>query len=759
MRYFLVATTPVRWFSVCLLLWISIGPATPFAVNASRSTKKTTHRKTEPEAPKAKAAGAAALLALAQRQLDQNNLQVASDYASRAAKEAPDLDDYANYIRAEAQTRLHNPAEVTKAVPHVFDKTPPSPLAGPAAALAVRADLDSDNPQNALDLVRKYYMKIPEPQADFLMARSFQATGDLAQAAEYFQRVYYGYPKTQEAGDAETALDDIRTKLGENYPPPMPTAMLGRAMKLMQARDYVGARNELNNVIPKLGGAQRDLAMIRLGEIDFFRGDYAAAVRYLDTLSPNDPDADAERLDYLARSALKLNKQADLSSYLAILERKYPQSPWRLDLLLTAGNQALFENDAPSFMRVFSACAESFPGDQGAFWCDWRVAFEHYKQRAPEASPGLRAFVTTFPVSVQANSALYFLGRIAEQHTDPRSARAYYDAIVDHYPNTYYALQARERLKSATIREAEPDETVLDYLKTVQWPPKPRGPSFEPDRIAQKRLTRARLLHLALLDDWAELELRYGAKNDGGQPYVYAYELAKIANDRGAPDQAIRYIKAYSPSYLLLDDDAVPSSFWHLAFPLPYRASLERYSRAQRLDPYLVAALIRQESEFNPKAISRANAYGLMQVLPSTGRQLARQLKIRRFSAHDLLTSDRNLQLGTMYFRSLLDSSDGSVVEALAAFNAGRSRVVRWNSWGPYTEQAEFVESIPFTETRDYVQVVMRNADIYRRLYGSAVVDGVSRPEAPAASKPAAAKSKAPSAKKPVSKNPTKSER
>ena len=227
----------------------------------------------------------------------------------------------------------------------------------------------------------------------------------------------------------------------------------------------------------------------------------------------------------------------------------------------------------------------------------------------------------------------------------------------------------------------------------------------------------------------------FGARYEDGQPYVYAYELAKNAANRGAYDQSIRYIKAYAPLYLRMDVDDAPLSFWHYAFPMPYRSPLESYSRQNHLSPYLVAALIRQESEFNPTVISHAHAYGLMQVLPSTGRQLARHLRIRRFSSRDLLTPNRNLQLGTLYFRNLLDSLNDQDAEALAAFNAGKSRVDRWSTWGPFREQAEFIETIPFIETRNYVEIVLRNADVYRRLYESS---------APAPSHTAAPKKTAP---------------
>lgn len=736
MKHFWEPTTLAKWsnrllrkHSAGLLLLLSIAPATLFAARtgSSRSKRKPV---TESTSPKAKAAGAAVLLALAQKQLDHNNLSTAAEYATRAAKEAPELDDYANYVRAEAHFRLRDPSEVSKSVARVLEHNPVSPLTGPAAALAVQSDLDTDKPKEALDLIRKFYARIPQPQGDFLLARAFQATGDLPQSAEYFQRVYYGYPKTSDAANSENFLNDLKTRLGENYPPPMAAAMLGRAMKLIEAGDYTGARNELNGVIPQLGGLQRDIARVRLGEIFFFERDYYRAKTYLESLEVSQGEADAERLDYLTRSAMKVDHDAPIDAYLNTLAQKYPQSPYRLDLLLTVGNQALVDNDTGRSMQVFSACAASFPYDSGAAWCHWRVAFEHYRKRDPGAFDQLREFLFRFPASNEANASLYFLGRFSEEHDDYSAARAYFDAILDHYPNTYYAVEARTRLKESRVHAAEPLLSVLEFLKTVEWRPRPQSPSFVPDRNAQKRLVRARLLHLAVLDDWAELELRFAASNDGGQPYVYAYELAKIATERGSTDQSIRYIKSVAPSYLLLGIDDAPLSFWHLAFPMPYRAQLDAYSRQNHLSPYLVAALIRQESEFNPAVISHAHAYGLMQVLPTTGRQLARQLRIRRFSSRDLLVPARNLQMGTLYFRTLLDMLSDHEAEALAAFNAGKSRVDRWSSWGPYSEPAEFIESIPFIETRNYVEIVLRNADVYRRLYegSGTAVDGVETP-------------------------------
>ena len=131
-----------------------------------------------------------------------------------------------------------------------------------------------------------------------------------------------------------------------------------------------------------------------------------------------------------------------------------------------------------------------------------------------------------------------------------------------------------------------------------------------------------------------------------------------------------------------------------------------------------MASLIRQESEFNPAALSRKNAVGLMQLLPKVGKGVAKQEKLRHYSAQQLFTPTINLQLGTRYFRTMVDKF-GAFEYALAAYNAGSDRVEDWLGQGKYRDPQEFVESIPFTETREYVQAILRNANVYRQLYGA----------------------------------------
>ena len=185
------------------------------------------------------------------------------------------------------------------------------------------------------------------------------------------------------------------------------------------------------------------------------------------------------------------------------------------------------------------------------------------------------------------------------------------------------------------------------------------------------------------------------------------------------PDQAIRYIKRYASSYLYLPIESAPRQFWTLAFPLPYRADLDRFSKQNGLDPFLMAALIRQESQFDPTAVSRANARGLTQILPATGRELSQRLKVKTFTTAALFQPSVNLELGTFYLKTLTSQVGGKTEAALAAYDAGLTRARAWLTWGEFREPAEFIETVPFAETRDYVQTVLRNADVYRRLYNN----------------------------------------
>src|SRR5262249_29452518 len=232
---------------------------------------------------------------------------------------------------------------------------------------------------------------------------------------------------------------------------------------------------------------------------------------------------------------------------------------------------------------------------------------------------------------------------------------------------------------------------------------------------ANERVVRA-LLALELYDQALD-ELRYAQKEWGNTAAIEA-TFGWIYNQRGDLRAGINAMKRAYPQYLAAGGEQMPGALQKVRFPVQYWPEIKKYSGERDLDPYMMAALINQESNFQADVRSHANAYGLMQLLPATGRQYARTLQIpRKFTISMLTTADTNLLMGTAYFADLVHQFGGTHY-ALATYNAGPSRVARWIAERPGVEREEFVDDIPFPETQDYVKKIIGQAEDYRRLYG-----------------------------------------
>jgi soluble lytic murein transglycosylase len=653
--------------------------------------------------------GALALLSLGATEIDERQFGDALHHLTAAAKRLPKLADYTAYLSATSEFELRQFSDTEKSLEPVWQSTPASPLVAKSVTLQVNAYLQDGKPGPALELVQKHLTNFTVPQAELLLARSDEAAGNRDAAAAHYQKIYAEYPLSNEASDAQAAM--------ARYPAPDLQALLARGLKLLDGGDYDRARKELTALLPQLSGANLDLARVRIGAARHLAREDKLANAYLSSFHVSSPEAEAERLYYLLECARRLDRIDEVKTTLDAISGSYPQSVWRFNALLSVANYYTAHSQSDAAEPLYRVCYEAFPNEPRSASCHWRIAWMQYLRNPVSAATLLQEHLTRYPDSDRVSTAIYFLGRLAESRSDLGTARVYYEKIDKAFPNYYYAVLARERLALEAISAATPSPEASQFLKGLQLAPRHPSESFVATTTTTDRIERSHLLASAGLDDLAENELRFGAKTDG-QPQIIAVELAELANRRDAPDQAIRYIKRFASGYLSLSLDTAPDKFWRLAFPLPYRQPLEEYSRQRALDPFLVAALIRQESEFNTKAVSRANARGLTQVLPSTGRQLSRKLGIPRYSTRMLFSPDTNLKIGTYYLKALSDQLQGKVEETLASYNAGKSRVNSWVALANFHEPAEFVESIPFSETRVYVESVLRNAEVYRKLYG-----------------------------------------
>ncbi len=246
-----------------------------------------------------------------------------------------------------------------------------------------------------------------------------------------------------------------------------------------------------------------------------------------------------------------------------------------------------------------------------------------------------------------------------------------------------------------------------------------------PFRLLDNRLSREpadppnasviRLLLASDLYDDALNELRFAQRSVGSSPVIEA-TMAWAYHRKGELRRAITLMRRAYPQHLTADQ-ALPKEILQVIFPLTYWDLIRKHAAARNLDPYLVAALIGQESTFDAGVRSTANAWGLMQIVPSTGRQLARSLGIRRFTTSMLTNPETNVRMGTLYFSRLVQQFGGTYY-ALASYNAGENRVVRWKAERPGLDEDEFIDDIPFPETQNYVKRILGTAEDYRQLYG-----------------------------------------
>jgi soluble lytic murein transglycosylase len=690
----------------------------------------------------------------------------------RAAQRLTKLADYDAWYLASAQ-QLSGDIDGALSTLTAYRQNPVegSRFAGKISLLYGRALLDRGGAVasgKALDTLQTDYKMLPQPEGDFALGLAYEALGEQPQAALAYERVYYEYPNTELAAQASTAMDRLRTVLGKDFPVALARQQLDRAEKWLAAKEYAKARAEYFSLSQSLPDPEKDEAKVGIGLVDYLSGDAAPAFRYLKDLHLSRLDRrggdgahaepEAERLFYVVETARKTGDDDAMMEAVHELDEKHAQSPWRLKALIAAGNRFLLTNDRDRYEPLFRAAFDSFPADSSTAYAHWKVAWDSYLADKMDAPALLREQIDRYPDESHSGSALYFLGRAAERSGNFEAARAYYERLNAQFPHYFYGVLARQRLADPKVAHAAPDATLAASLAAVNWPMHPDLTATEPNPATRDRIDRARLLRQANLSDQAEAELRFGAKMESEQPQLLALELARNAP---SPFAALRIMKSFSGDYLSLPTSAASTAFWQMLFPMPYRDEVFSDAQARNLDPFNVAALIRQESEFNPRAHSPANAYGLMQLIPSTGRLMAKHVGMRPVGSASLLNPSINIRLGIEYLRGQLDNWNGDWSQTLAAYNAGPTHVHQWSAWASYREPAEFVESIPFNETREYVQAVLRNADFYRELYSGkpipqpvAAVASSPKPAVKLAASPTtpklAASSKAPATRKVV---------
>lgn len=550
-------------------------------------------------------------------------------------------------------------------------------------------------------------------QATYRFAESSRQAGNTDAAVAAYSRVYFDYPlsdeATQSAGELTRLSPDFRT-----VTPARATREFARAQALFAARRYVDARKAYDLARPHLTGQDRDVVALRLAQLEYHQKRLPAAREALRVFMDNPRVAQTlkDEAEYFALSTTR--EQQRHPEYVAAVRTfvdRNPDPAWAEAALNDLGTHYILTDEDNKAAEVFTEQYDRFPTGANAGRAAWKAGWTHFVNANytetvrlfESAALGLRR-------SDYRSGWVYWAARAHERLGQRDRAIAGYEQTIADYGNSYYgreAARARETLMAAMRPAgAGPVEPVRRATPLAFEP----GPSPTTAPVIQS------LLRAQLWDD-AIGEIRRAQRTEGVTPLLEA-TLGYAYNRKGQLRLGISAMKRAYPNYLADGSEALPRDLLTVIFPIDYWDLIQQHAKQHDLDPYLIAALMAQESTFDAGIKSAANAWGLMQILPSTGARVARQIGLRPFSTASLTRPEINVRLGTQYFADLVRRFNGNTAAALASYNAGENRVDRWLEERPGLDRDEFIDGIPFPETQGYVKKILGTAEDYRVLYG-----------------------------------------
>jgi soluble lytic murein transglycosylase len=650
---------------------------------------------------------------------------------------------YGSYYRALALAGLNRIAEADELLDRI--ETSAAGQRGYLLDEAIplkRAEFDvaRQNARHAVetleDLSDKKFVTSPE-DVWLRLGRAAEAAGNRSKAIEAYRKVYYESPLSLQALDAQNLLARLdEATLADKF-----KLELSRAERIFNSRRWAQARAGFAPLASLASGDDKELIALRLAECDYYLDRFRAS---RDALTPFIGSASRKaeaRFFYLTDTRALGDNEAYVREARALVD-EFPDSSWALETLNNLASHYVVDDDDATADTVFQELVRRFPNSRYTERALWKIGWWAYRNgRFAEAAAAFDTGSASFPRADMRPAWLYWSARSYDQLGATATANDRYRVEVADYENSYYGRLASKTLEA---RAAAPVADNVTVAPTPAMAPIPTAPVIR------------QLVGLELYDA-ALKELQFAQRAWGDSPPIEA-TIAWIRHEQAqketAPERfdhlrgAINIMKRAYPQYLAAGGEGLPPAVLEVIYPLDYWPFIDKYSKENGLDPYLMAALIAQESTFTADVRSSANAYGLMQLLPSTGRRYAQRLGIRPFSTASLTRPETNIRLGMAHFKDLVDRFEGAHF-ALASYNAGESRVSQWLDKRPGLAQDEFIDDIPYPETQNYVKRILGTAEDYRRLYGAGRLAPGSLKDAPP-TRPLRVTSRAKSPRKPA---------
>lgn len=623
------------------------------------------------------------------------------------------IGDYALLLRGMALEKAGNMNDALVAYEKLASDYPNSIRTRTATLKAAEIMLQAGQASNVPNYLKTLSDK-DDGRALLLTAKAFEQAGETTRALGFYRRVYFYAPASDDSKEAETAI----TRLSSTLSSANAEEAITRANRLFEAKrngDADKAYTEAFANYPQTVSSQTKLRhLIALSNLRK-AGDAAAA------LNSVTGESRPEALYNLAQAYARAKQWSAATETVNALRKDFPQSDWTPKAYISLGQLARDANNKTDESFYFRAAVTLFPNAIDVAGAQFELAWlQHEAKNYQESSKMLTEHLAVYADKDNSNrgKAGYWAGRDNERVGKIAEARAIYEAMLVRYDANWYGYLSKHRLEVLDRQGHKdkinfaPDSQIgraTANLKTVTIAQETAG-SKEAEHIS-----KGDQLDIAGSSDWSTDEFSKASQTAPTSPRLNL-TLAKIYRARNDNVQAFNILKRSYPDYSQMEIEEMSPEEWDIFYPLIHWDIIKTYAKVRNLDPYQVAGLIRQESVFNPRAKSGANAYGLMQLLVPTGRLTAKRYGVEaEITAESLFDPRINIELGTAYLRDQLDKY-GRIEYAAAAYNAGPGRVVQWQKSLP-PDMDEWAEAVPFKETRGYIQGVIRNMLQYKRLY------------------------------------------
>ena len=476
-------------------------------------------------------------------------------------------------------------------------------------------------------------------------------------------------------------------------------------------RNYRTAVNEFTQLANSSDLKQKGRALYHLGRSNQGRKWYNTAVKNYNSVVTL-----GSKSDYLTRAHYQIAQvyriKASLTTAVDRLEsfvKTYPWSELVDNALYDIASIHQQREKSELMLKAFSRLIEVEPSSEYADWAAWRIGWQRFdEKRYEESYKAFEGLKKNFPGNRYAMGAHFWMAKIRERQNKTELAKQIYQEVAK-ARYWYYSARAKAIL-DITTSELEP--------KAIPDAELPK------EKVCPEHFDR--MMKLRLYEDAVYLLSRFVNETpDAAQECYYAliksYEkLSLYDKAREIADKAL-----LSKSFKFQATDEL-AKFRKKLYPLHYETSVEKYAKTYNVDKALIYAMILEESRYRADAISWAGAIGLMQIMPATGRELARKLKISRFRSSMLKIPDVNIRLGTKYIDELNDMFDGNAMLVSGAYNGGPGRMKRWLETKKIKDLDEFVEKITIRETRLHIKKVINSYDNYVEIYGQPEVPAVN---------------------------------